>query len=82
MNTAKDVLEKVLQAGEGKLIIAEKEVMIRVVGGEEEAQFWKEANEKRALERTKKNERHNAGKRSGRNKRNRLGGQKRKRDQG
>jgi len=53
-NTAKDVLEKVLAAGQGKLVIGDKEVTTRVVEGEEEAQFWKEANEKRASQRTKK----------------------------
>lgn len=54
-----------------------------MVEGDEEAQFWKEANEKRAAERTKKNDRFTGGKR-GRGKRNRRGGggQKRKRNQG
>jgi len=79
-NTAKDVLEKVLAAGNGKLIIGDKEVTSRVVEGEEEAQFWKEANEKRAAERIKKGERFGGNKRGARsNKRNRRGGgQKRK----
>lgn len=82
-NTAKDVLEKVLAAGNGKLVIDNKEVISRVVEGEEEVQFWKEANEKRAAERTKKGERFGGGKRGrGRGKKNRRGGQKRKRNQG
>ncbi|UJR33981.1 hypothetical protein I4U23_021397 [Adineta vaga] len=81
-NTAKDVLEKVLAAGEGKLVIADKEVISRVVEGDEETQFWKEANEKRAAERTKKGDRFGGNKRGGFGKRNnRRGGQKRKRNQ-
>ena len=80
-NTAKDVLEKVLAAGSGKLVIADKEVTSRVVEGDEETQFWKEANEKRAAERTKKSDRF-SGKRGVRGKRNRRGGQKRKQNQG
>ncbi|CAF0734195.1 unnamed protein product [Rotaria sordida] len=86
-NTAKDVLEKVLAAGQGKLMIDDKEVICRIVEGDEEVQFWKEANEKRAAQRTKKSERFGGGKRGGRGgrgghgKRNRRGGQKRKRDQ-
>lgn len=78
-NTAKDVLEKVLATGKGKLVIADKEVTSRVVEGDEEAQFWKEANEKRAAERTKKSDRFN-NKRGP--KRNRRGGQKRKQKPG
>ncbi len=54
----------------------------RVVEGEEEAQFWKEANEKRAVERTKKGDRFGGNKRGVRSKRNRRGGQKRKYNQG
>ncbi|CAF0776413.1 unnamed protein product [Rotaria sp. Silwood1] len=80
-NTAKDVLEKVLEAGQGKLVIDNQELICRVVEGEEETQFWKEANEKRAVERTKKSDRYGGGKRNVRGKRNRRGGQKRKRDQ-
>lgn len=80
-NTAKDVLEKVLAAAQGKLVIADKEVTSRVVEGDEEAQFWKEANEKRAAERTKKGDRFGGNKRGGFGKRNRRGGQKRKRNQ-
>jgi lupus La protein len=80
-NTAKDVLEKVLSTGGGKLVIADKEVTSRVVEGEEEAQFWKEANEKRAVERTKKGDRFGGNKRGVRSKRNRRGGQKRKYNQ-
>jgi hypothetical protein len=49
-NTAKDVLEKVLAAENGKLKIGDNEVTSRVVEGEEEAQFWKVANEKRAAQ--------------------------------
>lgn len=52
-----------------------------MVEGEEETQFWKEANEKRAAERTKKGDRFGGNKR-GRGKRNRRGGQKRKHNQG
>jgi len=70
-----------LAAGNGKFEIAGKEVTSRVVEGEEEAQFWKEANEKRAAERTKKSDRFGGNKR-GRGKRNRRGGQKRKHNQG
>ncbi|CAF2333371.1 unnamed protein product [Rotaria sp. Silwood2] len=81
-NTAKDVLEKVLEAGQGKLVIDDKELICRVVEGEEEAQFWKEANEKRAVERTKKGDRYGGGKRNVRGKRNRRGGQKRKQENG
>jgi hypothetical protein len=81
-NTAKDVLEKVLAAGQGKLTIANKDVTSRVVEGDEEAQFWKEANEKRAAERTKKGDRFGGNKRGGFGKRNRRGGQKRKRNSG
>lgn len=81
-NTAKDVLQKVLAAGSGKLVIADKEVTSRVVEGDEETQFWKEANEKRAAERTKKSDRFN----NKRGKRNRRGGggggQKRKQKRG
>jgi len=88
-NTAKDVLEKVLAAGQGKLMIGNKEISSRVVEGEEEAQFWKEANEKRAAHRTKKSDRFSGGKRRGGGRRgggrdDRRGGgagQKRKRDQ-
>jgi hypothetical protein len=81
------VLEKVLAAGSGKLTIGDKEVTSRVVEGEEETQFWKEANEKRAVERTKKGARFGGGKRGGRARRDRRGGgsgggQKRKRAQG
>jgi hypothetical protein len=76
-NTAKDVLEKVLAAGSGKLEIGGKEVSSRVVEGEEETQFWKEANEKRAAERTKKGNRF-GGNKYGRGKQNRRGGSKRK----
>ncbi len=76
-------MDKVLAAGGGKLVIADKEVISRVVEGEEEAQFWKEANEKRAVERTKKGDRFGGNNRrgggGGRGKRNnRRGGQKRK----
>jgi len=53
-NTAKDVLDKVLAANGGKLQINSTEVEPRVVEGEEELKFWKEANEKRAEQRTKK----------------------------
>jgi hypothetical protein len=64
-------------------MIGDKEVTSRIVEGEEEAQFWKEANEKRAVERTKKSDRFGGNKRGGaRGKRNRRGTQKRKRDQG
>jgi len=80
-NTATDVLEKVLAAGNGQLVIGGKEVTSRVVEGEEEAQFWKEANEKRAKERLKKSDRFGGNKRGARNKRNRRGGQKRKHNQ-
>ncbi|CAF2634829.1 unnamed protein product [Rotaria sp. Silwood2] len=80
-NTAKDVLEKVLAIGDGKLIIENNEITCRIVEGEEEAQFWKQANEKRAAQRTQKKERYNSGKRSGRDKRTRRDGQKRKREQ-
>jgi len=80
-NTAKDVLEKVLAAGNGKLMIGDKEVTSRIVEGEEEIQFWKEANEKRAKERIKKSDRFGGNKRGTRNKRNRHGGQKRKHNQ-
>ena len=60
-------------------MIADKEVTSRVVEGEEEAQFWKEANEKRAAQRTKNNDRFSRGsKRGGFGKGNRRGGQKRK----
>jgi len=52
-------------------------VTSRLVEGEEETQFWKEANVKRAAERTKKGNRFGANKR-GRNKPNRRGGPKRK----
>jgi len=44
--TAKDVLDKVLAAYGGKLEINSTEVEPRVVEGEEELKFWKEANEK------------------------------------
>jgi hypothetical protein len=81
-NTAKDVLEKVLAAENGKLKIGNNEVTSRVVEGEEETQFWKEANEKRAAQRTQKNDRYAGGKRGGRSKRGRHGPYKRKRDQG
>jgi hypothetical protein len=77
-NTAKDVLEKVLAAENGKLIIGDKEVTTRLVQGEEEVQFWKQANQKRAAQRTQKNQRYAAGKRTG--KRGGGFGQKRKRD--
>jgi len=80
-NTAKDVLEKVLAAGNGKLVIGDNEVTSRIVEGEEEAQFWKEANEKRAAQRTQKNERYAGGKRRASSKRGRRVGQKQKRDQ-
>ncbi|CAF0895332.1 unnamed protein product [Adineta ricciae] len=80
-NTAKDVLEKVLAAGNGKLVIGDKQVTSRVVEGEEEARFWKEANEKRAAQRTQKNERYSGGKRGGFSKKKRRGGQKRKNNQ-
>ncbi|UJR13382.1 hypothetical protein I4U23_000398 [Adineta vaga] len=79
-NTAKDVLDKVLAAGNGKLVISDKEVNSRVIEGEEETQFWKQANEKRAAQRTHKNERPGR-KRGGFNKKNRRGGQKRKNNQ-
>jgi hypothetical protein len=81
-NTAKDVLEKVLTAENGKLVIGDNEVTSRIVEGEEEAKFWKEANEKRAAHRTQKNERYAGGKRRASGKRGRYVGQKRKRDQG
>lgn len=84
-DTAKEVLDKVLEAGKGKLVIADKEVTARLVEGDEEAQFWKEANEKRAAERTKKSDRFGGGGgggKRGRGKRARRGGQKRKHDQG
>jgi len=83
-NTAKDVLEKVLAAGKGKLVIGDKEVTSRLVEGEEEAQFWKEANEKRAAQRTKKGDRFGGNKRGGRGdkRNNRRGGQKRKHHRG
>jgi len=64
-NTAKDVLEKVLAAGNGKLVIGNTEVTTRIVEGEEEAKFWKEANEKRAVQRTQKGERSGGGGRRG-----------------
>lgn len=80
-NTAKDVLEKVLAAGSGKLVINGKEVTHRLVEGEEEAKFWKDANEKRAAQRVQKSERF-AGGRRGNKRNNRRGGQKRKFKQG
>jgi len=80
-NTAKDVLEKVLADGNGKLVIGDNEVTSRIVEGEEEAQFWKEANEKRAAQRTQRNERYTGAKRRGNSKRGRRVGQKQKRDQ-
>ncbi|CAF4549908.1 unnamed protein product, partial [Rotaria magnacalcarata] len=40
-DTAKTVLEKVLAAGQGKLVIDGKEVISRLVEGEEEVEFWK-----------------------------------------
>jgi hypothetical protein len=43
-----------LAAGNGKLIIEDNEITCRIVEGEEEEQFWKEANEKRATQRTQK----------------------------
>lgn len=79
-NTAKDVLEKVLATGNGKLTIQDKEITARVIEGDEEAKFWKEANEKRAVQRTQKGEQRFAGGKRG--KRNRRGGQKRKRGPG
>ena len=81
-NTAKDVLEKVLAAGSGKLTVNGKDVTSRVVEGEEETQFWKEANEKRAAHRTQKSDRFSAGKRGKRARRPGQNGQKRKRNQG
>ncbi|CAF1120131.1 unnamed protein product [Rotaria magnacalcarata] len=85
-DTAKTVLEKVLAAGQGKLVIDGKEVISRLVEGEEEVEFWKEANEKRAAERIKKSERFGGGGkrggRGGKRNNNRRGGQKRKRDHG
>ncbi|CAF1447226.1 unnamed protein product [Adineta steineri] len=79
-NTAKDVLEKVLEAGNGKLTIGSNDVTSRVIEGEEETQFWKEANEKRATQRARKNERYaNGGRRSGFRKRDGRGDGKRKR---
>ena len=53
-NTAKDVLEKVLAADDGKLIIGDREIISRVVDGEEETQFWKDANDKRITQRGKR----------------------------
>ena len=81
-NTAKDVLEKVLAAGGGKLTVNSKDVTSRVVEGEEETQFWKEANEKRAAHRTQKGDRFSGGKRGKRARRPGQNGQKRKRNQG
>lgn len=46
-NTAKDVLEKVLAVDDGKLIIEDREIISRVVEGDEETRFWKEIYEKR-----------------------------------
>ncbi len=71
-------------------MIGDKEVTSRVVEGEEEAEFWKEANEKRAAVRTKKGDRFGGNrrggfggnKRGGFGKRDRRGGDKRKRNQG
>ena len=46
-NTAKIVLEKVLAADDGKLIIGDREVNCRIVEGEEETRFWRDIHEKR-----------------------------------
>ena len=62
-------------------MIGNNEVTSRVVEGEEEAQFWKEANEKRATQRTQKSERYAGGKRRGSGKRGGRVAPKRKRDQ-
>ncbi|CAF1066460.1 unnamed protein product [Rotaria sordida] len=80
-NTAKYVLEKVLEVENGKLIIENNEIICRIVEGEEEEQFWKQANEKRAAQRTQKNERYNNGKRNGRSQRIHRSGKKRKLEQ-
>ncbi|CAF3760262.1 unnamed protein product [Rotaria sordida] len=80
-NTAKYVLEKVLEAENGRLIIENNEIICRIVEGEEEEQFWKQANEKRAAQRTQKNERYNNGKRNGRSQRIHRSGKKRKLEQ-
>lgn len=82
-NTAKDVLDKVLAAGGGKFTVGSKDLTSRVVEGEEEAQFWKEANVKRAAQRTQKSDRFSGGKRGKRNtRRPGQSGQKRKRNPG
>jgi len=88
-NTAKGVLEKVLAADNGKLVIGSTEVTPRILEGEEEANFLKEANEKRAAHRTQKGDRFGGGKRGrgrgGRDNRGGRGGrnfQKRKRNAG
>lgn len=49
--------------------------------GDEETQFWKEANEKRAAQRTQKGEQRFAAGKRGKNK-NKFKGQKRKRSPG
>lgn len=56
-NTAKDVLEKVLAADDGKLIIGDREIISRVVEGDEEIQFWKNVNDKRIAQRKGKRKR-------------------------
>lgn len=56
-NTAKDVLEKVLAADDGKLIIGDREIISRVVEGDEEMQFWKNVNDKRIAQRKGKRKR-------------------------
>ncbi len=48
------MLDKVLAAGDGKLIIGDNQVTTRIVEGEEEAEFWKEANEERSAQRSRK----------------------------
>jgi hypothetical protein len=76
-NTAKDVLEKVLAAGNGKLVIGDNEVTSRIVENEEEIQFWKETNEKRVAQRTQKNEQNTERKRRRSGKQGPHGEQKR-----
>ena len=76
------MLEKVLAAGNGKLVIDGRELVNRVVQGDEEDQFCREANEKRAAQRTKKRDHFSGGKRGGRSKRGNRNGYKRTRDQG
>ncbi|CAM1297698.1 SSB (predicted), partial [Pycnogonum litorale] len=64
-NGAKEALEKVKEANDGKVTINEKDVEVSVLEGEDEEKFWKKAKEAMVIGRNQKRSRSGGHKRKG-----------------